>query len=70
MLISYRRFGTNHHYSLRNKPKERSSHLLRGRSLKSRIAHLYWEATLRFVQKFETYQYVVPKQQQEIITTR
>jgi hypothetical protein len=27
----------NYHYSLRNKPQERSSHLLRGRSLKSRI---------------------------------
>jgi hypothetical protein len=26
----------NYHYSLRNNPEERSSHLLRGRSLKSR----------------------------------
>ena len=28
---------TNSHYSLRNKPEERSSHLLRGGTLKSRI---------------------------------
>ena len=51
VVISYRRFGTtymrfgpigcpetwtrNYHYSLRNIPEERSSHLLRGGSLKS-----------------------------------
>jgi len=43
--ISYRRFGTdcsetsvrNYHYSLRNNPEERSSYLLRGGSLNSRV---------------------------------
>jgi hypothetical protein len=53
MVISYRRFGTSYrsrlqgstlgwdrqvdHYSLRNNPEERSSQLLSGGSLKSRI---------------------------------
>jgi hypothetical protein len=44
LVISYRRFGTdsletsvrNYHHSLSNKPEERSSHSLRGGSLKSR----------------------------------
>jgi hypothetical protein len=52
VVTSYRRFGTayrpnrsrtsviNYQYSLRNTPEECSSHLLRGGSLKSRIAHL------------------------------
>jgi len=31
----------NYHYMLRNSPEERSSHLLRGGSLKSRITTLY-----------------------------
>jgi len=60
VVIFYRRFGAalhyimircpktlvkNYHYSLHNNPEEQSSHLLHGRSLKSRIAilllHLY-----------------------------
>jgi hypothetical protein len=31
----------NYHYALRNYPEERSSHLLRGRSLKSRVTPFY-----------------------------
>ena len=30
---------TNYHYTLRNVPEERRSHLLRGGSLKSRVIH-------------------------------
>jgi hypothetical protein len=40
----YRRFGTTvriYHYTLRNSPVERSSHLLRGGSLKSRVSRLH-----------------------------
>jgi hypothetical protein len=33
----------NYHYSLRNNPEERSSNLLRGGSLKSRILHVSFE---------------------------
>ena len=43
----------NYHYSLRNKPEERNSHLLHGRSLKSPIVHVYWKVTLRYDQRFE-----------------
>jgi len=50
VVIPYQRFGTtygpetsvrNYHYSLRNGPKEHTSHLLRGGSLKSRILPLF-----------------------------
>jgi hypothetical protein len=40
-------------YSLPNNPEERSSHLLRGGSIKSHIVHFYGEAILRHVQTFE-----------------
>jgi hypothetical protein len=33
-----------YHYALCNDPEERSSHLLYGRSLKSRIVHVCWKA--------------------------
>ena len=34
----------NYHYSLRNNAEERTSLLLRGGNLKSRVVHLYGEA--------------------------
>ena len=42
-----------YHYSLPNNPEERSSHLLRGGSLKSNIVRFYGEEILRHVQTFE-----------------
>jgi hypothetical protein len=43
---------SNYHYSLRNKPQERSSHLLRGGSLKSRIVYR-WPVTQHITTVFK-----------------
>jgi hypothetical protein len=39
----------NYYYSLRNNPEELSSHLLRDRSLKSRISHSLHESVAQCV---------------------
>ena len=41
-------FVSNYHYSLPNKLLERSFHLPHDGSLKSSVAHIYGEATLRY----------------------
>jgi len=39
----------NYHYSLRNNPEERSSHLLHSGSLNSRITHFFYCCTVHVV---------------------
>jgi hypothetical protein len=64
VVIYYRRFGTTYryhlrcyHYSLRGNPEERSSHLLRGESLKSRtkndISVTYMSVLFKFSYTFK-----------------
>ena len=43
----------NYHYSLCNKPEQRSSHLLCFGSLKSRLVYLCGQATLHYIQGLE-----------------
>ena len=64
VVISYRRFGTTYRshlqwsrYSLRNKPEERSSHLLRGRSLKPHSFKLVFPSILGLFTSFIIWNY-------------